>query len=212
MPLAAAPLKNPQAAIAAGPSTAHPLISRRYRILVVDDNEVNCRILALQLEKFGYASITAGGGKEALAVLEKDPVDLIFMDCQMPELDGYETTRLIREKESTLKRRPVVVAMTANAMEGDRQKCLQAGMDDYVAKPARIEDLGRVLASWDTPLKIAAVNVIREMAGKDFAAMLKSFLTNSGRLAQEASAAVETGAGPKRSSRQLGGPGLSPFR
>ena len=178
------------------PAAAAPARSaapRRFRVLIVDDNEVNRRIVSLQLEKICYASSTAAGGKEAISLLEREFFDLVFMDCQMPDLDGYETTRLLRANESSLKRRPVIVAMTAYALEGDREKCLEAGMDDYVAKPVRVEDLERVLARWDTPVKLDAVRDIREMAGAEYPKMLATFLAHTESHLTEAREAAANG-------------------
>ncbi|KAA3611912.1 MAG: response regulator [Planctomycetota bacterium] len=117
------------------------------RILLADDNPVNQRVGLRQLQKLGYGATLAGNGQEVLQLLEKEKFDLILMDCQMPILDGYEATRKIRScgrpyAEMT------IIAMTANAMEGDRQRCLDAGMDDYLAKPVRMEELQSLLAQW----------------------------------------------------------------
>jgi two-component system sensor histidine kinase/response regulator len=202
---------------AAAPPAARPK-ARRYRVLVVDDNEVNRRVVALQLERLGYVSRSASGGKEAFAMLQREAFDLVFLDCQMPDFDGYETTRLLREKESSLKRRPVIVAMTANALQGDREKCLLAGMDDYISKPARLGDIERVLARWDVPLKIEAVREIQEMAGKDFGPMVRSFLANTERNVRDIAEAAGRGDlvvvqkvahGMRGSSGTFGAPGLS---
>ena len=111
----------------------------QLRILVVEDNTVNQRVVQMQLKKAGHNPDFAKNGVAALAALECATYDLVFMDCQMPELDGYETTRRLRRDPRFAHLH--VVAMTANAMEGDREKCLAAGMNDYVAKPTRNADL-----------------------------------------------------------------------
>ncbi len=117
------------------------------RILVVDDNSVN-RLLALtQVEVLGYGVEAVEGGQQALEMLERESFDAILMDCQMPGLDGYETTRRIRRLE-TVAPQPVIVALTAHAMVGERERCLEAGMDDYVAKPYEVELLAEKLAYW----------------------------------------------------------------
>ena len=116
------------------------------RVLVVDDNFINQKVATRLLQQLGYASDLASNGTEALAVLEKKSYDLIFMDVQMPGLDGLETTRRIRERERREGQPPVqITAMTANAMLGDRDKCLGAGMNDYLAKPVRPEALKAAL-------------------------------------------------------------------
>jgi PAS domain S-box-containing protein len=114
----------------------------RARILLVEDNLVNQRVAQRMLEKLGYRVDIAANGEEALIALETLPYDLVLMDCQMPEMDGYSATRAIRNPESAVRDHGVpVVAMTANAMEGDRDRCLAAGMDDYIAKPVTASSL-----------------------------------------------------------------------
>ncbi len=121
------------------------------RILLAEDNLVNQKVALKQLKTLGYEADVVGNGKEVLQMLEKIPYDLILMDCQMPILDGFETTREIhRWQESSFasRRRPVVVAMTANAMKEDRQMCLDAGMDDYLSKPVLKEKLAVAIEHW----------------------------------------------------------------
>ncbi len=122
------------------------------KILVTDDNVINQKVATRMLQQFGYATDLASNGAEALAAVEKGSFDLVFMDVQMPGMDGLETTRRIRELERQAAR-PVVkiIAMTANAMMGDRDKCLAAGMDDYLAKPVRPDALQAVLEKWGRP-------------------------------------------------------------
>ncbi|MEH2367945.1 MAG: ATP-binding protein [Nostoc sp.] len=123
----------------------------KLRILLTEDNLVNQKIALKQLKNLGYSADIANNGKEALQLLEKIPYDLILMDCQMPILDGLETTKQIhRCQESSFAsgRRPVVIAMTANAMKQDKQMCLDAGMDDYLSKPVMKENLAATLEYW----------------------------------------------------------------
>jgi signal transduction histidine kinase/DNA-binding response OmpR family regulator len=119
------------------------------RVLLVEDNPVNQRVATLMLKKF-YARITlANDGREALSHLAKEGYDVVLMDCQMPELDGFETTRQIRQSEKANvwpgRPRQLIVAMTANAMAGDRERCLDSGMDDYVPKPLRPEQIQKIM-------------------------------------------------------------------
>lgn len=117
-------------------------------LLVVDDNRVNQTVASRMLNKLGYAKIDiASSGLDALKKIQEKTYDLIFMDCQMPELDGYETTRRIRLLESHLSQIPII-AMTANAMTGDRVKCIEAGMDDYISKPIVLDKLSEKLTRW----------------------------------------------------------------
>jgi len=118
------------------------------RVLLVEDNAVNQRIGAALLRRAGYQCEIANNGKEALAILDSLPFDLVLMDCQMPVLDGYEATRRWRNRERHTGAHLPILAMTANAMEGDREKCLQAGMDDYMAKPVVSEEMYTKIAHW----------------------------------------------------------------
>ncbi|MHC5766017.1 MAG: response regulator [Nostoc sp.] len=125
--------------------------SHKLRILLAEDNLVNQKVALKQLQRLGYSADVAGNGQEVLQLLEKIPYDLILMDCQMPVLDGLETTKEIhRLQESYFASgyRPVVIAMTANAMREDQQMCLDAGMDDYLSKPVIKEDLAATLERW----------------------------------------------------------------
>jgi CheY-like chemotaxis protein len=117
------------------------------RVLLAEDNPVNQKVALIMLQKLGISVDVAATGVEALDALIGVSYDLVLMDCQMPEMDGYEATRRIRERERG-KRRIPVVAMTANAMVGDREKCLEAGMDDHLPKPVRKEALLLALARW----------------------------------------------------------------
>ncbi|HFE46539.1 MAG TPA: response regulator, partial [Nannocystis exedens] len=127
------------------PTTDHH--SKEIRVLVVEDNPINQRVAARLLAKIGYVADIASGGKAALDSLQSRSYDAILMDCMMPEMDGYETTARIRELGDPGSTTPII-ALTANALEGDRDRCLAAGMDDYIAKPVRSQVLARVLGRW----------------------------------------------------------------
>jgi CheY-like chemotaxis protein len=118
---------------------------RPLRVLLAEDNLVNQRLAVRLLEKAGHSSVIAGNGREALAALEREPFDLVLMDVEMPEMGGFEATGLIRRRERETGRHVPIIAMTAHALKGDRERCLAAGMDGYVAKPIHAEDLRRVI-------------------------------------------------------------------
>jgi two-component system, sensor histidine kinase and response regulator len=119
--------------------------SRPLRILLAEDNEVNQKLAVRWLRKWGHSVVVAGNGREALARLEKDVFDLILMDVQMPEMGGLETTAVIRTKEKGGAAHVPILAMTAHALEGDRERCLAAGMDGYIAKPIRPQEMFRAI-------------------------------------------------------------------
>jgi signal transduction histidine kinase/DNA-binding NarL/FixJ family response regulator/HPt (histidine-containing phosphotransfer) domain-containing protein len=133
--------------------------ARSIRILVVEDNHVNQQVACGLLKRLGYHADVAANGYEALEALRRIYYDAVLMDCQMPEMDGFQATAEIRRGETNSRHTPII-AMTANAMTGDREKCLEAGMDDYVCKPVRIQDLqaalARALAS--KVIEVAAAN------------------------------------------------------
>ena len=140
-------------AVPAGQKNGLPSMAG-VRVLLAEDNPVNQKVALGWLNKFGLSADAVANGIEVLQALQHVPYDLVFMDCQMPEMDGFEATRLIREKEreggpGCLWRAPLhIVALTANAMQGDRENCLAAGMNDYVSKPVRLRELQAALERW----------------------------------------------------------------
>jgi len=115
------------------------------RVLLAEDNPVNQLLATRLLEKRGHRVVVAANGREALAALENESYDLVLMDIQMPEIDGIEATRAIREKERTNGNHQPVIALTAHAMKGDQERCLNAGMDGYLSKPIRPQELDEIL-------------------------------------------------------------------
>jgi PAS domain S-box-containing protein len=117
-------------------------------ILVVDDNEINKKVASAFIIKKGYNCLCASNGKQAIEIFEKDNIDLILMDIQMPELNGFEATKIIRENEKSNESRIPIIAMTAYAMTGDRQKCINAGIDDYMSKPIEANELYKKIENY----------------------------------------------------------------
>lgn len=131
-------------------------LTREWSVLIAEDNPVNQIIAQKVVEKLGFKGKIAENGRKVLIALEQNKYDLILMDCQMPEMDGYETTSAIRQN---LKFRNIpIIAMTANAMKGDQERCQQAGMDDYITKPIVFKNLRDMLWKW--------VNVIEDREKK----------------------------------------------
>lgn len=117
-----------------------------FEILIAEDNHINQKLIRKLFEVLGYKTDLAANGLETIEALKRKPYHLIFMDVQMPEMDGYEATRIIKDRWQP--NAPIIIAMTANAMQGDKEKCMLSGMDDYISKPLRLEDLLRVLNYW----------------------------------------------------------------
>ncbi len=128
------------------------------RVLLVEDNAVNQKVATRMLERLGCRVDKAGNGKEAVEMAEALPYDLIFMDCHMPEMDGYEATREIRRREKGGRHR-IIVAMTANALKGDREKCLEAGMEDHISKPIQKDALVTALARYAPQTRVVEAGV-----------------------------------------------------
>jgi len=125
--------------VSAGPASAPP------RILMAEDNAINQRVGKLILQRAGFLIDLAADGVETLDAHKKQPYDLILMDCQMPVMDGFEASREIRNLPLP---QPAIIAVTANALVGERERCLKAGMDDYLSKPFQAEQLVAVVTKW----------------------------------------------------------------
>ncbi len=197
------------------PATDH--LRLRGRVLVVEDNPVNQRLAVAMLAKLGVQTDVAGNGREALECLTRQPYDLVLMDAQMPEMDGYEATSTWRLRESAqgLRHLPII-AMTANAMSGDRERCLAAGMDDYLSKPVNQNELRRVLRAHlgsairtpvpESPLPLRAIaserlvdtsviSLLRRDIGDDaiVAAAIREFIASVPALVDSATRALAQG-------------------
>jgi len=129
-------------------SPGQPLQRFNARVLLVEDNRVNQKVAQVMLQSMGISMALANNGREALQRLEEEPFALVFMDCQMPDMDGFTATARIREQERALGTRLPIIAMTAHALEGDRERCLSAGMDDYLSKPLTRQSLHSMLFRW----------------------------------------------------------------
>jgi PAS domain S-box-containing protein len=135
------------------------------RLLVAEDNAVNRRLALAMLSRLGYHADVAENGREVLDAVERKPYDVVLMDVQMPELDGLEATRRIRRRFAPGEG-PTIIATTANAMEGDREECLAAGMDDHLSKPIRVDELSRVLARCGQPPEARPAGVTDDSAAR----------------------------------------------
>lgn len=131
--------------------TAHPAPPtgqhRRLRILVAEDNRVNQIVLTRMLEKLEHTAVVVGNGREALARCASEPFDLVLMDVQMPEMDGFTATAQIREAERHTAGHVRILAVTAEALQSDRERCLAAGMDAYITKPTTAQQLAEAISS-----------------------------------------------------------------
>ena len=152
--------KGPSSPTAANFTTrVPPDTAKLIRILVAEDHVMNQRVMLRMLARLGYTADAVNNGLEAVNALTRSPYDIVLMDCQMPELDGYEATRIIRKGGGRFKSTPII-AVTANAMIGDREKCLASGMSDYMSKPVLARALAATLEKWILPDEEAGVAVV----------------------------------------------------
>ncbi|MEY4099251.1 MAG: hypothetical protein RL300_422, partial [Pseudomonadota bacterium] len=184
------------------------------RVLLVEDNDINQRLAAMMLASFGIEPVLAVNGLEALEQFDRQDVDLVLMDCQMPEMDGYQATMALRRRTEGRTKRLPIVALTANAMPEDEQKCLEAGMDDFLAKPFSLEQLREKLARWlptkatvptmtaiaqpevtVTPLgaviRHEQIEFVRRMDPQGGAGLVRELLTSFGGLAEKTLSEIE---------------------
>jgi CheY-like chemotaxis protein len=171
------------------------------RILLVEDNPINQELAGDLLGRAGVVLRTADNGQEALEWLEREPFDLVLMDCQMPVMDGYEATRALRQQPRW--RELPVIAMTANAMVGDREKVLAAGMNDHIAKPIKVDDLFETLARWirkapARPAPTAVLDIGAALAALDgdealYQRLVRLFVERESNFATQFAAARRTG-------------------
>jgi CheY-like chemotaxis protein len=125
------------------PGTHQP--AKVLRVLVAEDNRVNQTVVKRLLEKRGHRVVVAGNGRAALRILEQEPIDLVLMDVQMPDIDGLQATKVIRQRENETGEHVPIIALTAHAMKGDFEKCVEAGMDGYLSKPIHSHELDQLL-------------------------------------------------------------------
>jgi len=146
---------NPAKDVRTGKSQFSTDFAKQYpmNILIAEDNVVNQKLAAHILTKMGYAPDLAINGHEAINALIGKKYNMIFMDVQMPDMDGLEATRFIREN---MEHQPIIIAMTANAMPEDREECLKAGMEDYLSKPMKIAEIMEILETWGKRISVSA--------------------------------------------------------
>ncbi len=193
-PLAPSATVAPVGPLGAAAPAVPPLPSLGSGVLLAEDNAVNQRVTQRMLEKLGYQVELVADGRAAVTALGRTSYAAVLMDCQMPELDGFRATAVIRRQEGTpgTGRRTPIIAMTAHALQGDRERCLAAGMDDYLAKPVRAEALAIMLQRWappvaagaapalpsdDMPIDLQALAALRELGDEDGTELVREVAT-----------------------------------
>ncbi len=194
--------------IKAPPGATHTATTRSLRILIAEDNLVNQKVAVYQARRLGHTAVVTNNGREALEALETNHYDLILMDCQMPDIDGYAATAEIRRREGQGTRHIPIIAMTAHSMEGDREKCLASGMDDYVSKPVQPESLRAAIERCHkresaTAVDARLISELRDMSGEGqniLGELIETFLENTPRLLAAARQALANGSGDSLSA------------
>jgi CheY-like chemotaxis protein len=187
-------------------------------VLLTEDNVVNQKLAVRLLEKRGHSVVVAGNGREALDVIARETFDVVLMDVQMPEMDGFEATRRIREREQTTGDHVPIIAMTAHAMKGDRERCLEEGMDGYISKPLQPSELFESVESLATVCRVAAspatcpfdMEIALRSVGGDrelLSEIIDAFLEECPRLTAALDAAIASGdaASARRAAHTLRG-------
>jgi len=171
------PLVTRHSVLGAEEQRKEKIILKNTHILLAEDNAINRMVAESILAQYGCFITPAGNGKEALELVRQRDFDLVFMDCQMPEMDGFEASQKIRQLEAQVdSKRIPIIAFTANAMQGDRERCLEAGMDDYMSKPVKQEVMEAILVKW-LPEKVAdPASVVESVIDHDVLATLKQLL------------------------------------
>jgi len=198
------------------------------KVLLAEDNSINKEVIVRMLEKMGCVTTAVSNGMEAIAAVRVQAFDIILMDCQMPEMDGFEASeQIIRFQQARRAALTPIIAITANAMRGDRERCLAAGMSDYIAKPVYSETLERVLGNWapevsvtspDEALHVPTLQALQTLMEEKFPALMEKFLDNARHYIDSIKAALAAGNGKaiadaahplKSSSAQIGATELS---
>jgi CheY-like chemotaxis protein len=189
-------LQVPSARAPARAPAARPA-GRRLRVLVAEDNEVNQRVAVGMLERAGHRAVVVENGRQVLAALAREAFDLVLMDVQMPELDGFETTAAIRERERGTPRHVPIVALTAHAMKGDAERCLASGMDAYLAKPLQPAELVAVIGRLAPDGAIDGARLLERVGGdtRALAEVARIFLADAPRRMGEIRRAIARGDG-----------------
>jgi CheY-like chemotaxis protein len=166
-----------------------------YRILMVEDNAINQQVALRILQKLGYHAEAVNSGMLAIQAMKNKTYDLILMDCQMPGMDGYQTTGEIRKLEFASKKHIPIIAITAHALIGDKNKCIAAGMDDYISKPININELNSILSSWLVKKSLIDIERVKSIFGDDTPAIkdfFELFISTTDELLQEIEKAINS--------------------